>query len=59
VWSEEKRAEGLEYMHPKLSSHSVRIVGNSSATRLGKGCPSSSQKGPWLFETTNTTSQTR
>jgi hypothetical protein len=24
----EKRAEGLEYMHPKPSSHSGRIVGN-------------------------------
>jgi hypothetical protein len=28
VWSAEKRAEGLEYMHPKPSSHSGRIVGN-------------------------------
>jgi hypothetical protein len=28
VWSSEKRAEGLEYMHPKPSSHSGRIVGN-------------------------------
>ena len=27
VWSAEKRAEGLEYMHPKPSSHSGRIVG--------------------------------
>jgi hypothetical protein len=26
VWSAEKRAEGLEYMHPKPSSHSGRIV---------------------------------
>jgi hypothetical protein len=30
VWSAEKRAEGLEYMHPKPSSHSGRIVGYSS-----------------------------
>jgi ketosteroid isomerase-like protein len=28
VWSAEERAEGLEYMHPKASSHSGRIVGN-------------------------------
>jgi hypothetical protein len=28
VWSVEKRAEGLEYMHPKPSSHSGRILGN-------------------------------
>jgi hypothetical protein len=27
VWSAEKRAEGLEYMHPNASSHSGRIVG--------------------------------
>jgi hypothetical protein len=27
VWSAEKRAEGLEYMHAKPSSHSGRIVG--------------------------------
>jgi hypothetical protein len=27
VWSAEKRTEGLEYMHPKPSSHSGRIVG--------------------------------
>jgi len=27
VWSAEKRAEGLEYIHPKPSSHSGRIVG--------------------------------
>jgi hypothetical protein len=27
VWSAEERAEGLEYMHPKPSSHSGRIVG--------------------------------
>ena len=27
MWSAEKRAEGLEYMHPKPSSHSGRIVG--------------------------------
>jgi len=26
VWSAEKRAEGLEYMHPKPSSPSGRIV---------------------------------
>ena len=29
MWSAEKRAEGLEYMHPKPSSHSGRIVGDS------------------------------
>jgi len=28
VWSAEERAEGLEYMHPKPSSHSGRILGN-------------------------------
>ena len=28
MWSAEKRAEGLEYMHPKPSLHSGRIVGN-------------------------------
>jgi hypothetical protein len=27
VWSAEERAEGLDYMHPKPSSHSGRIVG--------------------------------
>jgi hypothetical protein len=27
VGSAEERAEGLEYMHPKPSSHSERIVG--------------------------------
>ena len=27
MWSAEKRAEGLEYMHPKPGSHSGRIVG--------------------------------
>jgi hypothetical protein len=27
VWSAEKRAEGAEYMQPKSSSHSGRIVG--------------------------------
>jgi hypothetical protein len=43
VWSAEKRAEGLEYMHPKPSSHSGRIVGNPSLTGLGKVCPSSAQ----------------
>jgi len=32
-WSAEKRAEGLEYMHPKPSSHSGRIVGNPYLTR--------------------------
>ena len=36
MWSAEKRAEGLEYMHPKPSSHSGRIVGNTSPIRLGK-----------------------
>ena len=41
MWSAEERAEGLEYMHPKPSSHSGRIVGNPSLTRLGKVCPSS------------------
>ena len=29
MWSAEKRAEGLEYMHPKPNSHSGRIVGIS------------------------------
>ncbi len=29
MWSAEKRAEGLEYMHPKPSSHSGRIVGHA------------------------------
>jgi len=29
VWTAEKRAEGLEYMHPKPSSRSGRIVGSS------------------------------
>jgi len=29
--SAEKRAEGLEYMHPKPSSHSGRIVGKPEA----------------------------
>ena len=29
MWSAEKWAEGLEYMHPKPSSHSGRIVGYS------------------------------
>ena len=28
MWSVEKRAERLEYMHPKPSSHFGRIVGN-------------------------------
>jgi hypothetical protein len=43
VWSAEKRAEGLEYMHPKPSSHSGRIVGNPeviqklACRKLGKG----------------------
>jgi len=40
VWSAEKRAEGLEYMHPKPSSHSGRIVGNPSLTGLRQGCSS-------------------
>jgi hypothetical protein len=31
VWSAEERAEGLEYMHPKPSSHSGRIVGHPEA----------------------------
>ena len=30
MWSAEERAEGLEYMHSKPSSHSGRIVGYSS-----------------------------
>jgi hypothetical protein len=33
VWSAEKRAEGLEYMHPKPSSHSGRIVGKREVIR--------------------------
>jgi hypothetical protein len=33
VWSAEKRAEGLEYMQPKPSSHSGRIVGNPEVTQ--------------------------
>jgi len=32
VWSAEKRAGGLEYMHPKPSSHSGRIVGKPEVT---------------------------
>jgi hypothetical protein len=35
VWSAEKRAEGLEYMHPKPSSHSGRIVGNPEVIQMG------------------------
>jgi hypothetical protein len=35
VWSAEKRAEGLEYMHPKPSSHSGRIVGNPEVIQVG------------------------
>jgi len=35
VWSAEKRAEGLEYMHPKPSSHSGRIVGNPEVGGIG------------------------
>jgi hypothetical protein len=38
VWSAEERAEGLEYMHPKPSSHSGRIVDNPEVTL-----------GPYLF----------
>jgi hypothetical protein len=34
VWSAEERAEGLEYMHPKPSSHSGRIVGKPEVTIL-------------------------
>jgi hypothetical protein len=41
VWSAEKRAEGLEYMHPKPSSHSGRIVGNPYLIALRQSCPSS------------------
>ena len=33
MWSAEERAEGLEYIHPKPSSHSGRIVGH---TEIGK-----------------------
>jgi hypothetical protein len=32
VWSAEKRAEGLEYMHPKPSSHSGHIVSKPEVT---------------------------
>jgi len=34
VWSAEKRAEGLEYLHPKPSSHSGRIVATRRLTPL-------------------------
>jgi hypothetical protein len=34
VWSAEKRAEGLEYMHPKPSSHSGRIVSANLPLRI-------------------------
>jgi hypothetical protein len=40
VWSAEERAEGLEYMHPKPSSHSGRIVGYPSLIALRQSCPS-------------------
>jgi hypothetical protein len=36
VLSAEKRAERLEYMHPKPSSHSGRIVGNPEAIAIGQ-----------------------
>ena len=35
MWSAEKRAEGLEYMHPKPSSHSGRIVGDQEVIQMG------------------------
>ena len=37
MWSAEERAEGLEYMHPKPSSHSGRIVGKQEVIRMGTG----------------------
>ena len=37
MWSAEERAEGLEYMHPKPSSHSGRIVASLDRKRLGHG----------------------
>ena len=39
MWSAEKRAEGLEYMHPKPSSHSGRTVGNPSMIRIPSSKP--------------------
>jgi hypothetical protein len=39
VWSAEERAEGLEYMHPKPSSHSGRIVGKPEVIRQLPSCP--------------------
>ena len=38
MWSAEERAERLEYMHPKPSSHSGRIVGNPYL-RIPSGLP--------------------
>jgi hypothetical protein len=35
VLSAEKRAEGLEYMHPKPSSHSGRIVDKPEVIQAG------------------------
>ena len=36
MWSAEKRAEGLEYMHPKPSSHSGRIVASLDRKCIGQ-----------------------
>ena len=39
MWSAEKRAEGLEYMHPKPSSHSGRIGRQPFLYRIGEELP--------------------
>ena len=41
MWSAEKRAEGLEYMHPKPSSASGRIVADSDLCHHGPEAGSS------------------
>ena len=41
MWSAEKRAEGLEYMHPKPSSPSGRIVADSDLCHHGPEAGSS------------------
>jgi hypothetical protein len=46
VWSAEKRAEGLEYMRPKPSSHSGRIVASLDRKCLGQ--KSVLESGMWL-----------
>ena len=44
MWSAEERAQGLEYMHPKPSSHSGRIVGKpESGTPCGGHSPNLSE----------------